>query len=176
MRIGEGVELPPSTWIDAAHCYLISIGDRCRFGPQCLILAHDAQMDEFLDAGRVGRVIIGEVCQIVARTVILCNVEIGPNTVVETGSVVSTSLPGGTYCAGSPARVVCTVPEYAERVMAETAGRPAYTFGDFRQKLQDPETRKALLADLEQGPALVRVGRPPATSRAPDPAPPLSST
>ena len=60
LKIGSDVVLPVSTWIDMAHCYLISIGDRCRLGPQCLILAHDAQMDEFLDAGRVGPVVIGD--------------------------------------------------------------------------------------------------------------------
>jgi hypothetical protein len=58
MHIGSGVRLPETTWIVVSHCNLISIGDNCRFGPQCLILAHDAQMDEFLDASRVGRVVV----------------------------------------------------------------------------------------------------------------------
>jgi len=124
MRIGRNVVLPPSTWVDVAHCYLISIGDRCHFGPQCLILAHDAQMDEFLDAGRLGRVVIGEGCRIGARCVILCNVEIGAGSIVEAGSVVSTSLPPGTYCAGSPARVVCSVTEHAERLTKAASGHP----------------------------------------------------
>ena len=60
MHIGEGVFLPASTWIDIPHCYLISIGDWCAFGDGCLILAHDAQMDEFLDAGKMARVTIHE--------------------------------------------------------------------------------------------------------------------
>src|SRR5947209_6026269 len=64
MHLGADVWLPDSTWIDPSYCFLISIGDHCGFGNECLILAHDAQMDEFLDAGRVGRVVIHESCHI----------------------------------------------------------------------------------------------------------------
>ena len=155
MRIGKDVVLPPSTSLDASHCYLISIGDRCHFGPQCLILAHDAQMDEFLDAGRMGPVVIGADCRIGARSVILCNVEIGAGTIVEVGSVVATSLPAGSYCAGSPARVVCSAEEYARRIAQETSGRPRYTMEAIRESLRCPETRKALWDQVTTGTVLV---------------------
>ena len=36
-------------------------------GEECFILAHDAQMDEFLDAARIGRVIIHQSCHIGSR-------------------------------------------------------------------------------------------------------------
>src|SRR2546422_9958158 len=100
MHIGRDVVLPLSTSVDSSYCYLITIGDRCHFGPQCLILAHDGQMDEFLDAGRVGRVVIGDGCRIGARCVILCNVEIGAGRIVEAGGAVCTPLPGGCSCVG----------------------------------------------------------------------------
>ena len=29
LHIGQGVNLPASTWIDTTHCFLISIGDWC---------------------------------------------------------------------------------------------------------------------------------------------------
>lgn len=156
MRIGRNVVLPPSTWVDAAHCYLIEIGDDCHFGPQCLILAHDAQMDEFLDAARLGRVVIGAGCQIGARTVILCNVEIGAGTVVESGSVVATSLPARSYCAGSPARAVSSVEEYAGRLEREIAGRPNFTPADLDDRRRTLEGREALRAALAAGPVLIR--------------------
>ena len=69
MRIGSGVLLPETTWIDVSHCNHFSIGDICGFGPQYLILAHDAQTDEFIDAARVGRVIIHPSSHIGARSV-----------------------------------------------------------------------------------------------------------
>src|SRR3989442_4956924 len=37
MHIGRDVVLPLSTSVDSSYCYLITIGDRCHFGPQCLI-------------------------------------------------------------------------------------------------------------------------------------------
>ena len=64
MHIGKGVNLPASTTIDESHCFLISIGDNCGFGEECHILAHDAQMDEYLNAARLGRVIIHPSCHI----------------------------------------------------------------------------------------------------------------
>jgi maltose O-acetyltransferase len=155
MHIGRDVVLPLSTSVDSSYCYLITIGDRCHFGPQCLILVHDGQMDEFLDAGRVGRVVIGEGCRIGARCVILCNVEIGAGSIVEAGSVVTTSLPPGSYCAGSPARVVCSVAEYAQKVAKDASGRPRYTAATIAGRLRHPETRKALREELASGIILV---------------------
>src|SRR2546425_13335507 len=45
MHIGQGVNLPASTAIDVSHCFLISIGDWCGFGEECMLLAHDGQFD-----------------------------------------------------------------------------------------------------------------------------------
>ena len=155
MHIGKDVVLPLSTVVDSSYCYLVTIGDRCHFGPQCLILAHDGQMDQFLDAGRVGRVVIGDDCRIGARCVILCNVEIGPGSIVEAGSVVSNSLPPNSYCAGSPARAVSSAAEYAQKVAQEAKGRPRYTTEAIAEGLRRPATRKALREELAQGVILV---------------------
>ena len=89
MRIGHNVWLPGSTWIDTSYCFLISIGDDCGFGEECVILAHDAQMDEFIDAARIGRVVIHNSSHIGTRCVILPGVEIGPRTSVGAGSMVT---------------------------------------------------------------------------------------
>lgn len=115
MGLGADVWLPASTWIDPDYSFLISIDAHCGFGEECLILAHDAQMDEFLDGTRVGRVRIHESCHIGARTVILPGVEIGPRTIVGAGSVISRSLPPNSVCAGNPARVICSIDEYLEK-------------------------------------------------------------
>ena len=45
------------------------------------ILAHDGQMDEFLDAGLIGKVTIHESCHFGSRTIILPNVEVGPRMI-----------------------------------------------------------------------------------------------
>jgi maltose O-acetyltransferase len=115
MHIGDDVWLPASTWIDTAHCHLISVGDHTGFGEDCMLLAHDAQMDEYLDAARIGRVVIRESCHIGARCVVLPGVELGPRTIVGANSVISRSLPGDSVCAGNPAKVLCSLDEYLER-------------------------------------------------------------
>lgn len=128
MHLGADVWLPGSTWIDPDYCFLISIGDHCGFGEDCLILAHDAQMDEFIDAARIGRVIIHQSCHIGSRTVVLPGVEIGPRTIVGANSVVSRSLPPDTVCAGAPARVVCSLEDYLAKHRARLASHPTFSY------------------------------------------------
>jgi maltose O-acetyltransferase len=153
MHIGEGVNLPASTTIDTSHCFLISIGDFCGFGPDCLILAHDAQMDEFLDAGRLGRVVIHPHSHIGARTVILAGVEIGPRTIVGANSVVSRSLPADTVCAGNPAKVISGLDEYLEKHRARMRERPTFEYMDYDIRFITPERKAELLAAVADGDA-----------------------
>jgi maltose O-acetyltransferase len=148
LRLGKDVWLPDSTWIDTSHCHLISIGDHCGFGEECLLLAHDAQMDEFLDAARIGRVIIHASSHIGARCIVLPGVEIGPRTIVGAGSVVSRTLPPDTVCAGNPARVLCTLEEYLAKHRARMTGAPTFEYETHDAGRLTPEGRAAMVAAL----------------------------
>lgn len=159
MHIGNDVNLPASTQIDVSHCFLISIGDHCGFGEECVILAHDAQMDEFLDAGRIGRVVIHESCHIGIRSVILAGVEIGPRTIVGANSVVSKSLPPDTVCAGSPAKVICSLQEYLERHRAAIAKGPRFEYDQYSLQYLTPERRNELCEAVRDGDAYIVGGR-----------------
>lgn len=160
MHIGKDVYLPASTWIDISHCCLISIGDHCGFGDGCLLLAHDAQMDEFLDAARVGRIIIHPSCHIGSRTIILPGVEIGPRTIVGAGSVVTRSLPPETVCAGSPARVLCTLEEYLAKHRERLASRTKFDYMKYVYVgFLTPERRAELVAAVADGDAYITGGR-----------------
>lgn len=158
MHIGEGVNLPASTTIDVSHCFLIHIGDWCGFGGECVILAHEGQMDEFIDAGRVGRVVIHEHSHIGTRSVILPNVEIGPRTIVGAHSLVTHSLPPDTVCAGSPARVICSLEEYLERHRAQMRERPCFPYDEYDLRVLTPERRAELIAAVRDGPAYITGG------------------
>jgi maltose O-acetyltransferase len=158
MVIGHDVWLPASTWVDASHCYLISIGNHCGFGADCLILAHDAQMDEFLDAARVGRVVIHESCHIGARTIILPGVEIGPRTIVGAGSVVTKSLPPESVCAGNPAKVICGLDEYLEKHRGRLGRSPTFSFEEYVSN-PTPGRIAELTAAVRAGDAYVVGGR-----------------
>lgn len=115
MTLGRQVNLPYSTWIDTAHCHLITIGDFCGFGDGCLILAHDAMCNEWLDATRLGRVTIHESCHFGSRTIILPGTEIGPRVIVGAGSVVAKSIPPNSVATGNPAKVVCSLDELLDK-------------------------------------------------------------
>jgi maltose O-acetyltransferase len=158
METGQGVNLPASTWIDTSHCFLISIGDWCGFGEQCLILAHDAQMDEFLDAGLMARVVIHESCHIGSRTVILPGVEIGPRTIVGANSVISRSLPPDTVCAGAPAKVICSLKDYLDRHRQQLATRPSFSYSTHNIHALTSERRMELLAAVADGCAYITGG------------------
>jgi maltose O-acetyltransferase len=158
MHIGNGVNLPASTWIDVAHCCLIRIEDNCGFGPECLILAHDAQMDEYIDSARIGRVIIHPSCHIGARTVILPGVEIGPRTVVGACSVVSQSLPPDTVCVGSPAKVVCSLEEYLAKHRERSKTRRSFPYELYKMEALTPERRAELVAAVADGDAYISGG------------------
>ena len=159
MGIGDDVLLPASTFIDTSHCFLISIADHCGFGPDCLILAHDAQMDEFLDAARIGRVIIHESCHIGARTVILPGVEIGPRTIVGAQSVVVRSLPPDTVCAGNPAKVLYSLQEYLDRHRARLATLDTFPYMEYDIRFLTPERRRRLIQAVAQDDAYITGGR-----------------
>jgi maltose O-acetyltransferase len=128
MKIGRNVLLPDSTWIDTSHCFLIEIGDDCGFGEQCMLLAHDAQMDEFLDAARIGRIQIHPSSHLGSCCIVLPGVDIGPRTIVGANSVVSKSLPPETVCAGAPAKVICTLEEYLQKHRERLARLPNFDY------------------------------------------------
>ena len=155
MRIGGGTWLPDSTWVDTSHCFLISIGNDCGFGEECLILAHDAQMDEFLDVARIGRVIIHDSCHIGARTVVLPGVEIGPRTVVTAGSVVMRSLPPDTVCAGNPARPIMSLDDYLEKHRKRASELPRFPYDQYDIRALTPERRAELVAATADGDAYI---------------------
>lgn len=146
MTIGQGVNLPASTFIDVSHCFLISIGDWSGFGEGCMLLAHDGQFDEFLDAGRIGRVVIHPHTHLGARTIVLAGVEIGPRTIVGAGSVVTKSLPADSVCAGNPARVLTSLDEYLDKHREAMTRLPQFDYMSYDIRFMTAERKAELVA------------------------------
>ena len=77
---------------------------------------------------KYGRIIIDENCFIGSGTIIMPNVHIGKNCVIGAGSIVTKDIPDNSVAVGSPARVVKTIEEYAEKCLHAT---PEYSAEDY---------------------------------------------
>ena len=150
MKLGKGVNLPWSTNIDTSHCFLISIGDNCGFGENCTILAHDAMPNEYLDASVIGRVKIHESCHFGMGTIILPGVEIGPRSIVGSGSVVNRDIPPETVAAGNPVKVLCSLQEYVAKHREKMKTAPLFEFKKYDENYLTPERLQDMLDRLDK--------------------------
>lgn len=155
MHIGRDVNFVDHLYIDGEYCAFISIGDSTFFGPECMILAHEAGAEAVLGAVRVGSVTLHPSCHVGARTIILPGVEIGPRTVVAANSVVSRSLPPDTVCGGRPARPFSTLERYLETHRQRIQGGRTFEYSDDLT----PEQRAALASAVLGGDVYMVGGR-----------------
>jgi acetyltransferase-like isoleucine patch superfamily enzyme len=99
-------------------CSLVTIGDRCMFGPNVSIFAatHESEVQSRRDNIEYGRPVnIGDDCWIGGNVVILPGVTIGRGTTIGAMSVVTKDIPEFSVAMGQPAKVVKQV----ERVPQE---------------------------------------------------------
>ncbi len=158
MRIGKNVYLPSSTWIDAHHCFLISIGDNCVFGDNCAILAHDAMPNGFIDATKIGLVEIGEQCHFGFGTIIMPGVKIGPRVVVAANSVVATDIPPNSVARGTPAKVIGTLDDYLEYHRLAMQKSLCFPYKEYSLEFLTPARKKEMIEKLKTSPGYITGG------------------
>ena len=98
--------------------YFVTIGDDVTIAAGTVLLTHDNSVIKCnIDAtDYFGRVTIGNKCFIGINSILLPGVELGDNTIVGAGSVVTKSFrEGNIVIAGNPARKICTVDEFREK-------------------------------------------------------------
>ena len=98
--------------------YLVEIGDDVTIALGTHLLTHDNSVIKCnIDAtDYFGRIVIGDHCFIGANSILLPGVRLGERTIVGAGSVVTKSFPqGNVVIAGNPAKVLCTVDEFAAK-------------------------------------------------------------
>lgn len=120
-HIGKELRLYGDTLkIDKQVPYMLHIGDYVEITDNVTILNHDyswcvtKRMSAVLMGG-VGTVWIGDNVFIGTNTTILMNTHIGNNSIVGAGSVVHGAFPDNSVIAGNPAKVICSIEEYAAK-------------------------------------------------------------
>jgi acetyltransferase-like isoleucine patch superfamily enzyme len=125
-RVGRNVALKLSTGLAEPH--LCDFGNNIRFGPDVLLLHHDGAMVMLHRAGltsavnAVGKIVIHDNVFVGTRSIIMPNVEIGPNVIVAAGSVVIADVPANSVVGGVPARRICSLDDYLAKY-----NRPEHT-------------------------------------------------
>lgn len=116
--------------------WLITIGDCVRLSFNVTFITHDGgtwafrDLNGYQDVIRYGKIYIGAHSFIGANTIIMPGVTIGERCVIGAGSVVTHDIPDGMVAVGSPARIIKTTMEYAEKCLKES---PSYDMEAYRK-------------------------------------------
>ena len=122
-KIGENCHIfcPKDTSIDTSNLYLLEIGNNVKITGPTTILMHDYstcvinRLDKKI-YGKQRKVKIGNNIFLGWGCTILCGTEIGDNTIIGAGAVVSGKLEKNSVYAGNPAKKICTIEDYKKKV------------------------------------------------------------
>ncbi len=123
--------------------WLIEIGSRVTITEDVMLVTHDGSSRLFRQkisgnpvfGNRYGVIKIQDDCFIGARTIILPDVTIGPNSIVGAGSLVNRSVEANSVYAGVPARYICSMDEYIEKYKSGMIQVDARTMPELRTEL-----------------------------------------
>ena len=129
VSVGKNVNFryPEHTTIDLTRPSLIEFGDNIDINDNFTLLTHDfgtfvlrSKYHDFVNSS--GKVRIGNNVVIGRNVSILKGVEIGDNTIIALGSVVTKSTPQNSVVAGIPARVICELDDYYKKRKQKQVG------------------------------------------------------
>lgn len=100
--------------------YLIKIGNDTTVSTEVKFVTHDASIGKVLGkengSDLCGRIVVGNNCFIGLGAILLYGVELGDNTIVAAGSVVTKSFKeGNLVIGGNPAKIITRVEDFKER-------------------------------------------------------------
>lgn len=107
--------------------WLISVDEGTNLTNRVVFLTHDGSVNQvrrldekYRNVVKFGRIDIGKNCFIGAYSTIMPDVIIGDNCVIAAGSIVTHDIPSGEVWGGVPAKKMCSIEEYAEKLLKET--------------------------------------------------------
>jgi len=102
--------------------YLIELGNNVVITHGVTFLTHDWSINVVNSLHpekhfkKFGKIIIKDNCFIGINSILLPNITMGPNSIVGAGSVVTKDVPPNTVVAGNPAKQICTIDEYYQKL------------------------------------------------------------
>lgn len=103
--------------------WLVSIGDHTLITQNVRFMTHDGAVSvvrsmskKYKDIMKFGKIVVEDHCFIGANSMIMPSVHIGSHSIVAACSCVTKDIPAGEVWGGVPARKICTVQEYADKL------------------------------------------------------------
>ncbi len=128
VKIGKNTRILTS-WLNfGSEPYLIEIGDNCTITSGVKFITHDASIGvvfNYLKKNReelgfkyekIGKIKIGNNCMIGINTIVLPGVEIGANSIIGAGSIVTRDVPPNSVVGGNPAVIICNLDIYCKKI------------------------------------------------------------
>ena len=109
--------------------WLVEIGPHCLITQNVRFMTHDGAVsvvrrldDKYKDIMKFGKIIVEDNVFIGANTIIMPSVRIGSHAIIAACSCVTKDVPAGEVWGGVPAKKICTVKEYSEKLFEISSG------------------------------------------------------
>ena len=142
VKIGENMR--SFSPLISAEPYLLEFGDDITISTEVSFITHDNSVIKVFDdaTDTFGKIIIGNKCFIGHKAVILPGIELGENTIVAAGSIVTKSYKeGNIVIGGNPAKIITTVEEYKKKVRENRLNTKGMTYEQKKSYLIDNEMK-----------------------------------
>lgn len=146
VRIGERCLISTSIHNFGSEPWLVEVGNDVSITDDVVFLTHDGSSRLFRSrfpemnpkyGNRFGTIRIHDNCFIGLRAVLMPGIEIGPNAIVGTASVVTHDVAPNTVVAGNPARVIASLDDYIERYRTKSIHVAAQDRESLRRELSE---------------------------------------